>query len=98
MRFIVAVNSLTATAEGRNAMTALLESKGLSVWHWFQDLWLVDTRQPVDLIKLRDEIRIAIPSIAAGFFISSVEGIIDHAGVVPSDSITWLLEHWQRRS
>jgi hypothetical protein len=94
-RFIIVTNGAVATNEGRNALTAFLEAKGWAVWHWFQDLWLVDPPGAVDIGSLRDEMMQVIPSLQQ-IMILSVEGTHQHAGTVPVGSIPWITEHFKR--
>ncbi len=97
MRFIVATDSASTTNDIRNAVTAFLEGKGWSVWHWFQDLWLVaNAPESTRLVILRDEIVRAVPGLKT-VMIMSTEGIKEHGGLVPSDSVAWIEEHWKNR-
>jgi hypothetical protein len=96
-RYIVVTNSAAITKENRNALTVFFEGKGWSVWHWFEDLWLLDN-VPNDLSigHLRDEILATFPAVKQ-FLIMSTEGTKVHAGSVPTSSIPWINEHWLRR-
>jgi hypothetical protein len=95
MRLIIATSSTAVPA--KNALTAFLEAKGWAVWHWFEDLWLIDNvPNGVSLPVLRDEIRRAIPTIS-NVLIIAAEGPSDHAGVVPTPSAQWFIEHWGRQ-
>ena len=97
MRFIIATNSATTTASGRNALTAFLEAKGWSVWHWYEDLWLIDSAPLMtDFEPLSVEIKKAVPAIIQLLFLST-EGVILHYGLVPAGSAEWFEEHWGRR-
>jgi hypothetical protein len=96
-RFIVSTDSAVTSASVRNGLTSRLEAKGWSVWHWFQDLWLIDAPENnINLGELRDELRRTVPGLAR-IMIMSTEGKKDHAGVVPSESIPWIKEHWYTR-
>jgi hypothetical protein len=96
-RYSVVTNSASITKDQRNALTAFFESKGWSVWHWFEDLWLLDN-VPSDLSlgTLREEIFSAIPGISQ-IMIMSTEGLKSHSGQVPPESVPWINEHWLRR-
>jgi hypothetical protein len=97
MRLIVATDSSRADVGAKNALTAFLEAKGWPVWHWFDDLWLIDEApEQIDLPALRAEILRAIPTLGI-ILIMSAEGLINHAGLVPGDSVQWFKEHWIRR-
>jgi hypothetical protein len=97
MRLIIVSNSAVTGVPVRNALTAFLEAKGWAVWHWFEDLWLIDDApNGVNLVALREEIRGAIPTISH-FVIMAAEGPADHAGIVPTPSAQWFVEHWGRR-
>ena len=97
MRLIVAVNSSVTNVAAKNALTAFLEAKGWSVWHWYDDLWLLDNvPNTLSLSELREEIRNTIPTISQ-VLIFSTEGLINHSGTVPQGSLTWFTEHWGRR-
>jgi hypothetical protein len=96
-RLIIVTDSAVIGAATRDAITAFLRGKGWSVWHWFADLWLID-QAPMDVNfgLLREEIIKTIPGIVH-LMIMSADGKMDHAGTVPSASIEWIKEHWQRR-
>ncbi len=97
MRLIVATNSGALGTAARNALTAFLEAKGWSVWHWYEELWLLDNVPPeINLSQLRVEIQRAIPALTH-ILILSAEGAINHSGMVPSQSVAWFVEHWRRR-
>jgi hypothetical protein len=98
MRLIITTDSAVTHVSGRNALTAFLEAKGWAVWHWFQDLWLIDgVPEQIDVVALREEIRAAIPGGLPHFLILSAEGLIIYSGMVPTTSLQWLTEHWNRR-
>src|SRR5260370_11570597 len=92
-RLIIVTDSAIISAENRNAITAFLEAKGWSIWHWYQDLWLADN-VPIntDLATLRNEILGVVPG--AGRIMIMDADKKDHAGMVPTPSIEWLREHW----
>jgi hypothetical protein len=94
-RFLVVTDSGIIDDQSRNAITALLQARGWSVWHWFQDLWLVDSPATVDLAALRDQI-LRIPGTKR-IMIMSTEGAIEPAGFVQKDAIPWIVKHWTRR-
>jgi hypothetical protein len=97
MRLIFVTDSAVVTNEGRNALTAFLEAKGWSVWHWFQDLWLIDNvPEDTKLGSLRDEIKSVIPTLTR-IMIMTTEGEKNHAGQVPTEGIKWINEHWMKR-
>lgn len=94
MRFIISTDAVNVQAASRNSLTAFLEGKGWSVWHWFQDLWLVDSAEvQVDAVAFRDEILKAVPGLPY-LLILSGEGTITHAGMVPVKAVEWFVEHW----
>ena len=96
MRFIIATNSATITASGRNVLTAFLEAKGWSVWHWYEDLWLIDGAPLItDFQPLSVEIKKVVPG-SIQLLILSTEGVILHYGLVPVGSTEWFDEHWGR--
>lgn len=97
-KFIIVTDSAFTTNPIRDAITAFLEAKGWSVWHWFQDLWLVSTdaaTEPTDTGSVRQEIQAAIPA-AKRIMVMTTEGIRGHSGFVPKDSIPWLKQYWHR--
>jgi hypothetical protein len=97
VKLIIATNSSVTGVAAKNALTAFLEAKGWSVWHWYSDLWLIDNvPEPVHLGTLRDEILAAIPTLIQ-ILIMTTEGVLNHAGTVPRDSAQWFQEHWIRR-
>jgi hypothetical protein len=97
MRLIIATNSTVVGVAAKNALTAFLEAKGWSVWHWYEDLWLMDNVPPaINLSALREEIQRAIPTLYQ-VLVMSAEGQINHAGMVPTPSAAWFDEHWNRR-
>lgn len=97
MRLIVATNSATTANSDRNALTAFIEAKKWSVWHWYPDLWLIDgAPATIDLPVFRMEIARAIPTLPQ-FLIITAEGLISHAGMVPQESAEWFTTHWDRR-
>jgi len=96
-RLIIVTDSSQITNIERNALTEFLKAQRWSVWHWFQDLWLVDEVPPsTDLGELRERIKFVIPSLLS-ILILNADGRQDHAGYVPVGSIAWLNEHWQAR-
>ena len=96
MRIIIATNASTSTVASKNALTAFLEAKGWSVWHWYDDLWLIDdVPDEINLIALREEIRKAIPTLPY-FMTMAAEGPINHAGMVRKESLEWFKQHWMR--
>jgi hypothetical protein len=98
VRLIIATNSAAAEVAAKNALTAFLEAKGWAVWHWYQDLWLIDDAPSgVDLSALREEITSTIPTLRQ-VLIMTTEGPINHSGTVPSGSVQWFSEHWNRRT
>jgi hypothetical protein len=97
MRLIIATNSAATGISARNALTAFLDARGWSVWHWYPDLWLIDGAPAgIDLAALRVEISRAIPALAQ-VLILTAEGPISHAGTVPGESADWFTTHWDRR-
>ena len=97
MRLIIVTNSAVTGVSARNALTAFLEAKGWSVWHWYEDLWLVDgVPLGTRLADLRQEIQGTIPTILQ-ILIFTAEGQIEHAGMVPIRSADWFVGHWNRR-
>jgi len=88
--FIVCTSSATGGAAGasaveRNTITNYLKAKGWSVWHWFEDTWLVvdqigDSRPS----ELRDELRAIIN---AGTLILVME-------IVPSSLLWFWKQEW----
>ena len=97
MRFIIASDSSSFADRDRDTVTALLEGKGWSVWHWFPDLWLIDgAPDNLSMPDLRDEIVRILPS-SPKFMIMSTEGRKDHSGYVQTSAIPWIKEHWNRR-
>jgi hypothetical protein len=96
MRLIIATDSAVSNIASKNALTAFLEAKEWSVWHWYQDLWLIDgAPNGINLPALRVEIFAAIPTLTH-ILILTTEGTINHAGSVPQNSVTWFDEHWRR--
>jgi hypothetical protein len=97
VKLIIATNSSVTGVAAKNALTAFLEAKGWSVWHWYSDLWLLDNvSEPINLGSLRDAILAAIPTLGQ-VLIMTTEGILNHAGMVPNESVAWFQEHWVRR-
>lgn len=97
MRLIIATNSAVTGVSAKNALTAFLEAKGWSVWHWYDDLWLIDTPEHISVLtNLRKEIMKAIPTLSQ-ILIMTTEGPISHSGTVPPDSGEWFEEHWRRK-
>ncbi len=96
-RAIIVTNSATATTAAKNQLTAYLEGRGWSVWHWFEDVWLLDGLQDdFSMSDTRDQIKTMIPA-RHQFMILSTEGLKQHAGLVPRDSLPWLKEHWYEK-
>ena len=96
MRLIISTNPTVGGVANKNALTAFLEAKGWSVWHWYSDLWLIhNAPEQVDLPSLREEILKAIPTLNQ-ILIMTTEGTIDHTGRVPAASVDWFEEHWNR--
>ena len=96
-RIILATDPGTTNPAIRNAITAFLEGKGWSIWHWFDDLWLIDgVPTSVGLGPLRDELRPLLPP-SVRLLILSAEGPMDHAGWVQQQSIPWITEHWLKK-
>ena len=97
MRLIISTNSALVNVAAKNAITAFLEAKRWSVWHWYEDLWLIDNApDQISVIDLRDEILRAIPTLRQ-VLIMTTEGRIGHAGTVPHGSSAWFTEHWSRK-
>ena len=95
MRLIIATNSTASGVAAKNTLTAFLEAKGWAVWHWFEDLWLLDNvPAQTNLMALRDEINRVIPTLGQ-VLVLSTEGPINHAGTVPAQSAQWFTEHWR---
>ena len=95
-KFIIVTDSAFTTNPIRDAITAFLEAKGWSSWHWFQDLWLVSTdaaTEPTRIDSLREEIKAAIPAVKH-IMVMTTEGIRQHSGLVPKDSVPWLRQYW----
>lgn len=96
-RFIVATNSAVTTKEHRDAITRHLEEQGWSVWHWFEDLWLVNASDQIKLPELREKLtKVTFDNLHV--LVLSTEGPIDHAGKVNPGGIPWLKEKWSRKS
>jgi hypothetical protein len=96
MRLIIVTNSAVTQTAARNALTVFLEAKGWPVWHWFEDLWLIDkVPANIDTKELRLEILRAIPSLLH-ILILSAEGSINRSGRVPLESVEWFKEHWEQ--
>jgi hypothetical protein len=94
VRLIIATNA--AGTDSRNALTAFLEAKKWSIWHWYQDLWLVDgVPEMARFGQLRDEILKAIPTLRQ-VLILTTEARITHSGTVPDGSGEWFKEHWNQ--
>ncbi len=97
MKLIIVTNSEVTEVAEKNALTAFLEAKDWSVWHWFQDLWLVDgAPDRLSIMNLRDEIKEAIPTLRHVFIIRHAEGSV-YSARVPTASIPWLHEHWKEK-
>lgn len=95
-RFIIALDSTTISAGTRNELTAFLEGKGWSIWHWFPDLWLVDgVSDDLTAPVLRDQLQSLLPRVE--LMVMSPEGRIDYGGFVKTTSIEWLTQHWKPR-
>src|SRR5579883_3334258 len=95
-RFIIAVDGTTITAGGRNELTAFLEGKGWSIWHWFPDLWLVDeVYDSTSAAALRDQIKSLVRGV--NVMVMTPEGSIDYAGFIKTTSMEWLHQHWKTR-
>jgi hypothetical protein len=98
MRMIIVTNSAVTQVSAGNALTAFLEAKRWAVWHWYQDLWLIDgVPAQINFTALREEIMRAIPEGLPHFLIISAEGPINHTGMVPTPSVQWFVEHWNSR-
>jgi hypothetical protein len=95
-RLAIITNSADVTRVHRNAITAFLEGKGWAVWHWFEDLWLIDNPgEAVALTDLRDQLAVASGDEKLSIFVLATEGNLNHAAMVPVNSIPWLKEHWR---
>jgi hypothetical protein len=96
VRLIIATDSAVTDIATKNAITAFLEAKRWSVWHWYEDLWLIDNApEQINLVALRVEITKAIPTLKH-LLILSAEGPMDHAGMVPANGVAWFTESWKR--
>jgi len=85
MKLIVATDSARVPAAARTALTAFLEGKGWSVWHWFSDLWLIgDAPETTDVHKLRADITATIPTLGIILIFGPNQKV---GGMVPSESI-----------
>jgi hypothetical protein len=95
-RFIIVTDSAVMDQAGRNAITAYLRAQGWAFWHWFEDLWMVSNApEDTNLGSLRDDLTNTIPG-AKHIMILSVEGLIDHAGMVPTGTTDWIKKYWKR--
>ena len=66
-RLIIVTDSAGTTRDQRNAITAFLEGKGWEVWHWYEDLWLVNNPgEPIDFGTLRDQLGDAVAGLKGG--------------------------------
>ncbi|HEY6768579.1 MAG TPA: hypothetical protein VI386_27790, partial [Candidatus Sulfotelmatobacter sp.] len=83
MRLIILTNGATIGTNERNALTAFLEAKQWAVWHWFNDVWLVDGVPQVGSVgPLRDEIRTAIPTLSQILIVAMPAGEHTYSGNV----------------
>jgi hypothetical protein len=94
MRLILVTDSADSTDRSRDLVTAFLEGKGWSVWHWFKDLWLIDgAPDDQSLASLREELQ-NVMKPQTRIMIMTTEGVRRHSGTVPTGGIPWLKEHW----
>lgn len=95
MRLIVLTNR--ASVAERNALTAFLEGKGWSVWHWFEDAWLIaDAPEMAGFSRLKQEISAAIPTLREFMIISTHDTENQRYSIRASpDGIPWIKEHWK---
>jgi hypothetical protein len=93
-KLIIVTNVAAIDNAGRNAVTAYLEGRGWSVWHWFQDLWLIDSNDVVDPVTLREELNKVLPSLAQVIVFSTRDAAKHYSGLVPPDSVDWFTQHW----
>jgi hypothetical protein len=96
-RIIIAVNGSTASSADKNALTAFFQGKGLQVWHWFDELWLIsDVPDDTDVRAFTKEIS-AIPGFGqkgAQFVVIGVNGDSPYYGWAKRESWDWMKEHW----
>ena len=92
-KLIIVTNAATTSTSDRNALTTYLEGKGWSIWHWFQDLWLIDGSAP-EPDAFRDELQKAIPGLTQLHIFSSRLAEKNYSGSVPSTSVEWFKQHW----
>src|SRR5581483_12254349 len=97
-RFIIATNGANTergvTAVHRDLITGYLQGKGWHVWHWFEDLWLVATPEPIPQFSIMlDEIVELIGDKSLFFqWVSETDFAFWISSTTPS--IPWLKRHW----
>lgn len=91
-RFIVAIND--PTTEQRNSITNYVSDQKYGYWHWYQDFWLLTTRNgDIKASTIRDSIQ----SVASGVtcFVLPVEGSPESwAAFGKKEEFKWLHETW----
>jgi hypothetical protein len=94
--FIICTNSLPSsvgvTVIQRNQITLYLQGRGLPVWHWIEDVWLVigsdaDTPRSLreDITRLIGEQRYVL--------VMQVEPVA-HSGMGNANGWPWMAENW----
>jgi hypothetical protein len=97
-RFVVALDS--GNREQRNALTALFQTKAWSVWHHFEDLWLLSgVPEAVTPKSLYHELaKIAVIGKHPVLILRVVDGDHDYYGKTRAEGWEWMEKSWGKAS
>lgn len=98
-KFIFVINSKFATASQRDSLTSFFEGKGWHVWHWFEDVWLLNSGSEEllahDLGPQITKIIQGKNGYKNGFMLFGFNGAIDMAAYLNETSIPWIDKHFK---
>ena len=81
------------SGQDRDDLTRKFTGKDWRVWHWFRDTWLLaNVPEAVTADAIRIEILSLLPS--AQFIAFEFQPGTDAVGVMPKESIEWMMQHW----
>jgi hypothetical protein len=95
-KLLIALDS--GTAPQRDAISAFIHAKGWDVWHWIDDLWLLNDVPPeISPRELWGELTASDPTLTPiKGLVLRPDGEILYWGGNVAESWPWLMEKWGR--
>lgn len=92
-RFVVALNTNTATPEINKAIEAVIKAEGAGWWHWYQHTWLIRDPRGRNADWWRDKLKVISPQ--PQFMIFNVDDGT-WGGFTVKTHYQWMTDTWNK--